>query len=183
MPLINISDELFEQLTRYCNESDNGPDDLLRAELLGFGGRDVRVAPGAIIRVRDKNAVGRNIFIGLYTYLNGPITIEDDVLIGPHCSLTAGHHKFDPATGCFSARTDADYDNSIVIGRGSWLATGVTVTAGVKIGRANLVCANAVVTKSTPDYAIMAGVPARQMGRIDPVTGEYIWFSKEEKSK
>ena len=34
MPQINISDELFEQLTRYCNESDNGPDDLLRAELL-----------------------------------------------------------------------------------------------------------------------------------------------------
>ena len=180
MPQINISDELFEQLTRYCNESDNGPDDLLRAELLGFGGRNVRVAPGAIIRLRDKNAVGSNIFIGLYSYLNGPITIEDDVLIGPHCSLTAGHHKFDPATGYFSARTDADYDNSIVIGRGSWLATGVTVTAGVKIGRANLVCANAVVTKSTPDYAIMAGVPARQMGRIDPVTGEYIWFSKAE---
>ena len=181
MPQINISDELFEQLTRYCNESDNGPDDLLRAELLGFGGRNVRVAPGAIIRLRDKNAVGSNIFIGLYSYLNGPITIEDDVLIGPHCSLTAGHHKFDPATGYFSARTDADYDNSIVIGRGSWLATGVTVTAGVRIGKANLICANAVVTKDTEDYAIMAGVPARKVGYIDPETGEYHWYSKEEK--
>ena len=83
------------------------------------------------------------------------------------------------ATGSFSARTDHDYDNSITIGRGSWLAAGVTVTAGVKIGKANLVCANAVVTKSTPDYAIMAGVPARQIGRIDPATGEYHWFSKE----
>lgn len=179
MPQINISDELFEQLTEYCNLSDNGPDDALRGELLGFGGRGVRVAPGAIIRVPDKNRIGRNIFFGLYSYVNGPVTIEDDVLIGPHCALTAGHHKFDPATGCFSARTDADYDNSIVIGRGSWLATGVTVTAGVKVGRANLVCANAVVTKSTQDYAIMAGVPARQVGRIDPETGEYHWFSKE----
>lgn len=180
MTQIDISDELFAQLTRFCNQSDNEPDNLHRAELLGLGGRSVRVAPGAIVRVRDKDAIGSNIFIGLYTYVNGSVTIEDDVLIGPHCALTAGHHKFDPATGCFSARTDADYDNSIVIGRGSWLATGVTVTAGVKIGRANLVCANAVVTHSTPDYAIMAGVPARQMGRIDPETGEYIWFSKEE---
>ena len=179
MPQIHISDALFAQLTEYCNQSDNGPADALRGELLGFGGRRVLVAPGAIIRVPDKSKIGSHIFIGLYSYVNGPVTIEDDVLIGPHCSLTAGHHKFDPATGCFSARTDNDYDNSIVIGRGSWLATGVTVTAGVKIGRANLICANAVVTKSTPDYAIMAGVPARHVGRIDPETGEYHWFSKE----
>lgn len=174
--------ELFEQLTRYSCESDNGPDDTLRAEILGFGGRNILIAPGAIIRVKDKNKVGSNIFIGLYSYINGDVTIEDEVLIGPHCSLTAGHHKFDPATQSFSARTDKDYDNSIVIGRGSWLATGVTVTAGVKIGKANLICANAVVTKNTPDYAIMAGVPAVQKGRIDPVTGEYHWFSKEEKA-
>ena len=179
---IDMSDELFEQLTRYCNESDNYDDDKRRGELLGLGGREVLVAPGAIIRVRDKNSIGRNIFIGLYSYINGPVTIEDDVLIGPHCALTAGHHKFDPKTGSFSARTEKDYDNSILIGRGSWLAAGVTVTAGVRIGRANLVCAHAVVTKSTPDYAIMAGVPARQVGRIDPETGEYHWFSKEGRS-
>ena len=66
-----------------------------------------------------------------------------------------------------------------MIGAGSWLASGVTVTGGVKLGRANLVCAGAVVTKSTPDYAIMAGIPAKQVGRIDPVTGEYHWFSRE----
>ena len=179
MPQIHISDELFEQLTQYCNQSDNGADNALRGELLGFGGRHVLIAPGAIVRVPDKSRIGSRIFIGLYSYVNGPVTIEDDVLIGPHCSLTAGHHKFDPATGSFSARTDADYDNSILIGRGSWLATGVTVTAGVKVGKANLVCANAVVTKDTPDYAIMAGLPARQVGRIDPETGEYHWFSKE----
>jgi len=179
---IGIDERLFADLTKYCNESDNLEDDLRRAELLGFGGRAVKVAPGAIIRVRDKSTIGSNIFIGLYSYLNGPITVEDDVLIGPHCALTAGHHKFDPATGCFSARTDADYDNSIVIGRGTWLAAGVTVTAGVKVGRANLVCANAVLTRDTPDYAIMAGVPARQIGRIDPRTGAYHWFSEEERA-
>ena len=155
---------LFEALTRYAGESDNGPDDALRAEILGFGGRNVLIAPGAIVRVKDKKSIGSNIFIGLYTYINGDVTVEDDVLIGPHCALTAGHHKFEPATQSFSARTNGDYDNSIVIGRGSWLAAGVTVTAGVKIGRANLICANAVVTCDTPDYAIMAGVPARCIG-------------------
>lgn len=178
--MTELDRETFALLTRYCNESDNGPDDRLRAELLGLGGRDVLVAPGAIIRVPDKEKIGRNIFIGLYSYINGPVTIEDDCLIGPHCAMTAGHHKFDPVTQSFSARTNADYDNSIVIGRGSWLAAGVTVTAGVKIGRANLICANAVVTKDTPDYAIMAGVPAVQKGEIDPDTGEYRWFSHKD---
>ncbi|MBQ6805298.1 MAG: acyltransferase [Clostridia bacterium] len=173
--------QLFEQLTRYAHETDNEKDNRRRAEILDFGGRDIMIAPGAIIRVKDKTTVGRNIFIGLYCYINGNVIIEDDVLIGPHCSITAGHHKFDPATASFSARTNKDYDNSIVIGKGSWLASGVTVTAGIRIGKANLICAGAVVTKSTPDFAIMAGVPARQAGRIDPVTGEYIWFSREEK--
>lgn len=177
----DMAETYFEMLTQYCHETDNRPANLRRAEVLGFGGREVRIAPGAIVKVLDKNSIGSNIHIGLYTYINGDVTVEDDVLIGPHCALTAGHHKFDPATQSFSLRTNDDYDNSIRIGRGSWLATGVTVTAGVKVGRANLICAHAVVTKDTPDYAIMAGVPARQAGRIDPETGEYHWFAKEER--
>ena len=177
----HMTEELFAQLTEYCNRSDNPEDNARRAETLGFGGRKVLIAPGAIVRVPDKEKVGSDIFIGLYSYINGPVTIEDLVLIGPHCSITAGHHKFDPATQAFTARTNNDYDNSIVIGRGSWLATGVTVTAGVRIGKANLICANAVVTKDTEDYAIMAGVPARKVGYIDPETGEYHWYAREEK--
>jgi len=171
----NLDSETFAMLTYYCNESDNLADDLHRAELLGIGGRDNKVAPGAIIRI-PKGQVGRNIFIGLYSYLNGDVTIGDNVLIGPHCTIAAGNHKFDPKTGWFSARTNTEVDDSIVIGFGCWLASKVTITGGVKLGRANLICAGAVVTKSTPDYAIMAGIPARQIGRIDPETGEYIWF-------
>ena len=170
-----ISDELFADLTYFCNESDNGPDNSHRAELLGLGNRGIRVAPGAIIRI-PKDQVGKNVFIGLYSYVNGNVTIEDNVLIGPHCSIAAGNHKFDPQTGWFSARTEPDGDDSILIGAGCWLASKVTVTGGVKLGKANLICAGAVVTKSTPDYAIMAGIPAKQIGRIDPETGAYIWF-------
>ena len=176
---IDMSDEMFRVMTEYCNASDNGPDDRRRAEMLGLGGRDILVAPGAIIRI-PKEQIGRNIFIGLYCYLNGNVTIGDNALIGPHCSVAAGNHKFDPATGYFSARTEGDGDDSIVIGAGSWLASNVTVTAGVKLGRANLVCAGAVVTKSTPDYAILAGVPAKIVGHIDPETGVYHWNSRED---
>lgn len=176
--LMPISDEMFALLTRYANQSDNQTDNLRRAELLGFGGRGVMVAPGAIVRVKP-GLIGSNIFIGLYSYINGNVTIEDNVLIGPHCSIAAGNHKYDPSTGWFSDRTEPDGDESIVIGEGSWLASGVMVTAGVKIGKANLICAHAVVTKNTPDYAIMAGIPARVVGHIDPETGVYHWNSRK----
>ena len=169
-----IPDEEFARYVRFANLGDNEADNRRRAELLGFGGREVRVAPGAIVRVPPEN-IGRNVFIGLYSYLNGNVVVGDNVLIGPHCSLTAGHHKFDPATGWFSARTNDDYDNTVVIGAGSWLASNVTVTAGVHVGRANLVCAGAVVTHDTSDYAILAGIPARQVGHIDPASGTMVW--------
>ena len=178
---MQISDETFAEYVRLSSMSDNAEDDRRRADLLGLDGKEILVAPGAIIRVPDiRSRFGRDIFVGLYTYINGNVTVEDHVLIGPHCSLAAGNHKFDPKTGYFSARTEQDYDNSITVGFGSWLASNVTVTAGVKIGRANLVCAGAVLTHSTPDYAIMAGVPAKQIGRIDPETGAYVWFSEKE---
>lgn len=170
-----LSDELFAALTEYANRSDNEADNCRRAEVLGFGGKNIRVAPGAIIRVHDRDNIGSNVFIGLYSYVNGNVTIGENTLIGPHCSLAAGNHKFDAKTGWFSARTEADGDDSIRIGEGSWLASNVTITGGVKLGRCNLICANSVVTKSTPDYAIMAGIPARQIGRIDAESGEYCW--------
>lgn len=176
-----IDDENYRMLTEFCNRRDNGEDGLRRAAVLGIG-NDCMVAPGAIIRI-PLNQIGSNVFFGLYCYVNGNVTIGDNVLIGPHCSIAAGNHKFDPATGWFSGRTEPDGDDSIVIGYGCWLASHVMISAGVKLGRANLICAGAVVTKSTPDYAIMAGIPAKQVGRIDPVTGEYHWFAHERNTE
>ena len=174
---MKLTDEMFEMISEYFQKANNIQMNTKRARLAGIDRQETEVAPGANVRI-PKEQIGENVFIGLFCYLNGNVTIEDNVQIGPHCSIVAGNHKFDPATGWFSARTEQDGDDSVVLGFGSWLASNVTVTPGVKLGRANLVCAGAVVTKSTPDYAIMAGVPAKQVGRIDPETGEYIWFSR-----
>ena len=173
-----LSDDDFARMTRYSNYTGR-EDGRRRALIMGFDKPGTIVQNNSIVRLSKKGSVGENVVIATNCYINNDVTIEDNVLIGPGCALTAGHHKFDPATGWFSARTEQDGDDSIVIGWGSWLCANVTVTAGVKLGRANLVCAGAVVTKSTTDHAIMAGVPAKQIGRIDPETGEYIWFKDE----
>jgi len=174
---IELSDEEFTKMTLYSNYTDL-ESGRRRALVMGFDKPNTVIQNGSVVRVKNKDAIGENVVIALYCYINGDVTIGDNCLIGPHCSLTGGHHKFDPATGWFSARTEQDSDESIVIGQGSWLCSGVTVTAGVKIGRANMICAGAVVTKSTPDYAIMAGIPAKQIGCIDPQSGKYIWNGK-----
>jgi acetyltransferase-like isoleucine patch superfamily enzyme len=173
---IQIPDEEFALLTRYSSGTYDYEECRRRAVVIGFDKPGTNIAHGAVIRIHSRDAIGSGVTIAMNCYLNGNVTVEDNVLIGPGCALTAGHHKFDAATGWFSARTEKDGDDSIVIGFGSWLCAHVTVTAGVKIGRANMICAGAVVTRSTPDYAIIGGIPARQIGRIDPVSGEYIWY-------
>lgn len=174
--MTKYSQEEFTHLTEYAIMSDNSFDNENRAKILGFQ-ESVKVAPGAIIRLKDKSAIGKNTFIGLYSYVNGVVTIGENVLIGPHCSITSNNHVFNPETQSFNGKNQMD---PIHIGDGSWLASGVTVTAGTIIGKANLICANAVVTKSTEDYAIMAGTPAKKVGEIDPLTGQYHWFKEKE---
>ena len=105
------------------------------------------------------------------------------VLIGPHCSVTAGDHKFDPETKAFTKRNNGDFDVSIVIGEGSWLAHAVTVTSGVRIGKGNLICAGAVVTKDVPPYTVVGGVPAKPIKKrfsseqIDQLI-KFQWWNK-----
>ena len=166
--------EEFQKLTEYTILTNATEYDLMRAEIMGIPAKNVKIAMGASVRI-PLDQIGENAYIGLYCYVNGNVTLGKNILIGPHCSIAAGNHKFSPETDWFSARTEADGDDSIVIGDGCWLASNVTVTGGVKMGKCTLCCAGSVVTKSTEPYSIMAGVPAKKIGHIDPKTGKYIW--------
>ena len=173
-----LTAEQFRKLTEYCNRSDNQIDNVNRAAALGFNREDnIRVAPGAIVRLAAGSSIGRDCFIGLYSYVNGAVTMGERVLIGPHCAISSNTHGFDVETQCFQGANKRD---PIVIGDGSWLASGCVVTPGVTIGKCNLVCANCVVTRDTPAYAIVAGTPGRVVGSVDPDTGKSTWFGRDD---
>ena len=171
----DFTSEEFEKLCKFMHETDDAAYGFARARALGYDIEGLSIAPGVIIHKNPYQSFGKGVRISLYTYISGKVTIGDHVLIGPNCSLPAGNHKFNAEKGWFSDRTEGDYDNSIVIGEGSWLCANVVVSAGVRVGKCNLICAGAVVTKDTEDYAIMAGVPAKKIGYIDRETGEYIY--------
>ena len=175
-----LSEEEFRKFTLYCNQSNNYHDDTKRAEILGQTGEGVRIAPGAIVRIKE-NQIGKKTFVGLYSYLNGDIQIGENVLIGPHVSIVGSNHAYNPEADDFSARSD-ETAGKVVIENGVWLTSGVVVTPGCRIGKCALVCANSVVTSDVPPYGIVAGTPAKLIGNIDSETGEQQYFHRENKN-
>ena len=171
--LSGLTEEEFTKFTRYI-QADNLVDNRNRARLLGFMAENIQVAPGAVIRQPEKVSIGRNVFIGLFVYLNGDVTIGDNAMIGPHSSLSASNHIFSEETHSYSRYKP----EPIVVEDGVWLAAGCIVTAGTTVGKGSLVCANAAVTKDIPAFAIVAGTPARQVGEIDSETGAYRWYER-----
>ncbi|PWQ93714.1 acyltransferase [Leucothrix arctica] len=174
-----LSDDEFRKFTLYCNQSNNYEDDTKRAEILGQTNEDVRIAPGAIVRIKG-NQIGKKTYVGLYSYVNGNIEIGENVLIGPHANIVGSNHVYNPIKDDFSGRSD-EAAGKVVIEDGVWLTGGVTITPGCTIGKCALICANSVVTKDVPAYGIAAGTPAKIIGSIDPETGKYNWFNREEK--
>ena len=52
-------------------------------------------------------------------------------------------------------------DKDVIIEENVWCATNVTILKGVQLGRGTIVAAGSVVTKHTPPYCIIGGVPAK----------------------
>ena len=88
------------------------------------------------------------------------ITIGAATIIGANCYLGGGrynHDQLEPAImdqGVYSR-------GEIVVGEKSWIGSGAVILDGVRIGCGVIVGAGSVVTKNIPDYAVVAGVPAR----------------------
>ena len=136
----------------------------LLAELLGT------VGEGANFEPTFRCEFGANIHLGARFFANfdcvmldgAPITIGDDVLVGPKVGLYTSNHALDLAervAGACRARP-------ITIGDGVWLAGGVTVLPGVTIGAGAVVGAGSVVTRDVPAGTVAAGNPARVLRAI-----------------
>lgn len=109
---------------------------------------------------------GRRVFLGSHNVINFgclfdgrkfDIRTGNNVSIGPEATiLTLGH---DPRSPDF-----ADRGGDVIIGDYVWIGYRAIVLPGVTIGEGAVIAAGAVVTKDVPDYAIVGGNPARQIG-------------------
>ena len=125
--------------------------------------------------------VGRNCFVNYNSvFLDvAPITLGDNVLVGPNVTLATPNHPFvaeeraytDYPNGCH----ELEYAQPIAIGDHCWLCAGVTVCGGVTIGAGSIIAAGAVVTRDIPPNSIAAGVPAKVLRQIDGSDRLNVW--------
>ncbi|XRQ09034.1 sugar O-acetyltransferase [Actinomadura welshii] len=128
------------------------------------------VAPDAHIRAPLYVDYGTYITVGSGTFANyglvaldvAPITIGDDVQIGPNVQLLTPTHPLDPG----KRRAKLEAAEPIVIEDNVWLGGGAIVLPGVTIGANTIIGAGAVVSKDVPSDVVAVGNPARITRRL-----------------
>jgi acetyltransferase-like isoleucine patch superfamily enzyme len=101
------------------------------------------------------------------------IMIGNNVLASTRVFIADSYHGYED-TGRAILNQPMAGDASVIIGDGSFLGIGCAVLPGVTLGRNCVVGANAVVTKSFPDFSVVVGNPARLIKRYDPVVEKWV---------
>lgn len=125
-------------------------------------GDDTRI--GSFVEVQKGAVIGARCKISSHSFVCEGVTIEDEVFVGHGVMFT--NDRFPRATredGQPMTEADWTLETTLVRARAS-IGSNATIVCGVVIGHGALVAAGAVVTRDVPDYAIVAGVPAKVVG-------------------
>ncbi|MFD1442000.1 sugar O-acetyltransferase [Lacticaseibacillus hegangensis] len=138
---------------------------------------------GGYIEPRLQVDYGSHITIGKNFYANydpilldvAPITIGDNVMLGPRVSLLTPTHPIDAGV----RNSGLEYAKPITIGDNVWFGGGCIVLPGVTIGSNVVVGAGAVVTKDVPDAVVVVGNPAQVLRPITAADAQF-WQAKQQ---
>ena len=127
-------------------------------------GDDTKI--GTFVEIQKNAMIGRRCKISSHTFICEGVTIEDEVFIGHGVMFT--NDLYPQATNEEGQlQTEADWQVvPTLVKRRASIGSHATILAGVTIGENALIGAGAVVTHDVPSYAIMVGVPARQIGDV-----------------
>lgn len=121
---------------------------------------------GAFVEIQKNARVGERCKISSHTFICEGVSVEDEVFIGHGVMFTNDVYPR-AVNKDGSPQTEADWKvvKTTVKTRAS-VGSNATIIAGVTVGEGAIVGAGAVVTKDVPDFAIVAGVPARVIGDV-----------------
>jgi UDP-2-acetamido-3-amino-2,3-dideoxy-glucuronate N-acetyltransferase len=120
---------------------------------------------GTFVEIQRNAVIGRDCKISSHTFICEGVTLEDGVFIGHGVMFT---NDLRPRAVNVDGSLQSDADWTIVptlVKRRASIGSNATILAGLTIGEGALVGAGAVVTRDVPDHAVVAGVPARIVGR------------------
>jgi len=138
---------------------DRGRGAAVLKELLGHIGEDSEIRPPLAVDYGKYISVGDRTFINYnLTALDvAPITIGDDVQIGPNVQLLTPTHPVEPEP----RRNKLEAAKPITIGDNVWIGGGAIILPGVTVGDNSVIGAGAVVTRDVPPNVVAVGNPAR----------------------
>jgi galactoside O-acetyltransferase len=150
-------------------------------------GKGLRIQPSTTITGRKNIVIGDNFISmgGLYLYANdggylqignnvdvntnvqlgaasGVIKIGDNVMIAPNVVIRAANHGM--SRSGIPMKMQRSIGGVIVIGDDVWVGANAVICSNVTLAKGTVVAAGAVVTKSTEEFTIVGGVPARVIG-------------------
>ena len=121
---------------------------------------------GPFVEIQKNSHVGDRCKISSHTFICEGVTIEDEVFVGHGVMFT---NDLFPRACTPEGAPQSEADWSVVptrIRRGASIGSNATIICGTTVGHFAMVGAGAVVTRDVPDYAIVAGVPAKVVGDV-----------------
>jgi acetyltransferase-like isoleucine patch superfamily enzyme len=140
----------------------------------GTGPDGLRLAPGALIsrgvQIKSKSgpiSLGRDVTIGDGSTVisQAGVFIGDGAAIAHACHIAGGTFAMSEFSKPAPQRKTTSA-GAISIGAGTWVATGVLILDGVRIGENSIISAGSVVSRSVPDRCIVSGNPAKKIFEI-----------------
>lgn len=132
-------------------------------ELFGRKLDDVRILTPFICDFGNRVTFGKGVFINHSAILSasGGIEFEDGCMAAPGLRIATINHDMNERHTIYTY-------GKVTVKQNAWIGMNVTICPGVTIGKYAVVGAGAVVTKDVPDYAVVAGVPAKVIKMLDP---------------
>jgi acetyltransferase-like isoleucine patch superfamily enzyme len=108
--------------------------------------------------------IGDNVVINAFTHIwgHGGVIIGNNVMIASHTAITSLTHN--PKSKLFS---DENIAKPVIIGNNVWIGAHVVIFPGVRIGNNCIIGAGSIVNKNIPDGTVYAGVPAKELYKLD----------------
>lgn len=123
-------------------------------------GKNINIEKNADFGTGKGISIGDNSGIGINCRIRGPLTIGDNVMMGPDVVIITSNHQ--------NSRIDIPMNQQgscpsqkVKIGDDVWIGTRAIILPGVTIGNGVIIAAGAVVSKNVPDHTIVGGVPAK----------------------